>query len=81
MPMLETKKDILEHSGYVYNFRRMVYVNRKARKVFSVEAVEDHNAEWLQAHIGEENGSQEWRFYFTKAPSDAVRRELVSELE
>lgn len=80
MPMLATKKDMLERSGYVYNFRRRVYVNRKARKVFSVEAVEDHDEQWLQACIGEENGSPEWRFYFTKVPSEAVQQELVSEL-
>lgn len=81
MSMLETKKDILERSDYDYNFRRMVYFNRKARKVFSVEAVEDHDESWLQARIEEENGPQEWRFYFTREPSQAVQQELVSELE
>lgn len=81
MSTLETKKDILERSDYGYNFMRMVYFNRKAKKVFSVEAVEDHDENWLQARIAEENGSQEWKFYFTREPSQAVQRELVSELE
>ncbi len=81
MPMFDTKIEILGSSGYIYSIKRMVYYNRKARKVFSVEAVEDQDENWLQEHIGEENGSLEWRFYFNTTPSEAVQRKLVSELE
>ncbi len=76
-----TKKEILERTGYTYDFRRIVYYNRRTKKVFSVEAVHDNDAQWLQRCIGEENGVAGWRFYFTSAPSEAVKRELVSELD
>jgi len=75
-----TKKEILERAGYTYDFRRMVYYNQKTKKVFSVEAVLDNDEQWLQRHIGEENGVAGWRFYFSSDPSEAVKHELVSEL-
>ena len=81
MPAVTTKTEILEAAGYRYNFTRMVYFNQTARKVFSVEAVEDNTEDWLQDRIAEENGDRGWCFYFNKRPSDAVRRELVNELE
>ena len=81
MPTVTRKKEILEAAGYTYNFTRMVYFNRAARKVFSVEAVEDNTEDWLNQRIVEENGDGEWRFNFNVAPSDRVRRELVNELE
>jgi hypothetical protein len=75
-----TKKEILERAGYTYDFRRMVYYNRRTKKVFSVEAVKDNDEHWLQKRIGEENGLAEWRFYFRSEPSEAVKSELISEL-
>jgi hypothetical protein len=59
----------------------MVYYNRKAKKVFSVEAVKDYDEHWLQKCIGEENDAAGWRFYFRSSPPEAVKRELVSELD
>ncbi len=76
-----TKKEILERTDYTYDFRRMVYYNQRTKKVFSVEVVQDNDEHWLQRCIGEENGIAGWRFYFTSAPSEAVKRELVSELD
>jgi hypothetical protein len=75
-----TKKETLERADYTYDFRRMVYYNQRTKKVFSVEAVQDNDEHWLQRCIGEENGVAGWRFYFTSAPSEAVKCELVSEL-
>jgi hypothetical protein len=71
----ETKREILEGAGYRYSFDREVYFNRKAKKAFSVEFVEDNPEEELKRHIEEQPGS-EWQFFFNKPPSDAVRREL-----
>ena len=34
------KSQLLREAGYVYNFDRMVYVNRRTKKAFSVEFVE-----------------------------------------
>jgi hypothetical protein len=80
MPGQANKRELLEHAGFVYNFDREVYFNRTARKIFSVEAIEDHDPTWLRSCIEEDNGSTEWRFYFNSPPSDIVRQELVGEL-
>ena len=58
----------------------MAYINRKAKKVFSIEAVEDHSEEWLSDRIRERN-DDDWRFYFNEAPSASIRRDFVAELD
>ncbi|HET6675024.1 MAG TPA: hypothetical protein VFG71_06780 [Nitrospiraceae bacterium] len=80
--VLDAKKRILEGAGYTYSFDRMIYFNRDAKKVFSIEFVEDHNEVELQRCINEdtEEGKREWHFYFTSPPSGAIRRELESVL-
>lgn len=42
MNALEAKEQILEDAGYAYSFDREIYIDRKARKAFSVDLVEDH---------------------------------------
>jgi hypothetical protein len=37
------KTQILEDAGYAYSFDRLSYVNREARKVFSIDYVQDHS--------------------------------------
>ena len=81
MPTPADKRQLLEQAGYAYGFDREVYYNRNTRKVFSVEFVEDHNAEELETCISENTQQQEWRFYFNSTPPDAVRRELESVLQ
>ena len=80
MTALATKKQILEDAGYKYNFDREVYVNWKAKKVFSVEFVEDHTENQLMQYIRESTPETEWSFFFNSPPSDAVRLELVTAL-
>jgi len=80
MTTLATKRKILEEAGYVYNFDRQAYVNRKAKKVFSVEFVDDKTEEEIRTGVSEPTRSGEWRFYFTSEPSGAVKRELESVL-
>jgi len=77
---LATKSKILEDAGYVYSFDRQAYVNRTAKKVFSIEFVEDHSDEELQNRIREDNRGRGWQFYFNSEPSEAVKRELESVL-
>jgi len=70
------KQDLLKNAGYRYNFDRMVYVNRAARKAFSVEFVDD-NPEDVIARCIQENGEPNgWHFYFNSPPSESVRRQL-----
>lgn len=80
MTRLATKSKILEEAGYVYNFDRQAYFNRQAKKVFSVEFVEDNSEEEIKKRISEPTQSGEWRFNFNSEPSGAVKRELESVL-
>lgn len=77
---MSIKEDLLNQAGYRYNFDRMAYVNRAAKKVFSIEAIEDHSEEWLSEKLAERNHS-DWRFYFNEAPSSSVRRDFIAELD
>jgi hypothetical protein len=70
------KRQLLQEAGYIYNFDRMVYVNRDAKKVFSVEFVEDHDEDNLRQKIAEMNEGAAWRFYFNSNPSKSVQEEL-----
>ena len=78
MRTLATKKQVLEEAGYVYSFDRSIYLNCNARKVFSVEFVEDNTEATLEACIsGPAPSPGEWQFYFNSAPSETVKRELL----
>jgi len=80
MALVDTKGQILEEAGYSYSFHRMIYLNRKARKVFSIEFVEDSTEENLQRCIDEDLAENGWHFYFTAPPSDDVRSDLENAL-
>ena len=73
---LTNKKHILDEAGYAYDFERMIYLNRQAKKAFSVEFVEDQPEEELQRRIGENTGGEKWQFYFNTPPSKTVIKEL-----
>ena len=74
-----SKESLLKEAGYWYNFDRMAYVNRRAKKVFAEETVDDNSVEWLVEKINEPTTTGEWRFY--DEPPLAVRRAFVAELE
>jgi hypothetical protein len=73
------KKDILWEANYRYNFDRDLYVNRAARKAFSLEFVDDNPEEEILRRIAE-NTNDGWMFYFNSPPSEGVKRELESVL-
>jgi len=77
MLIVESKKQILEDAGYAYSFDRLSYISRQARKVFSIEFVQDHSEAELVARISEPTPPSEWRFYFNMPPSDSVKREFL----
>lgn len=81
MLIVETKKRILEEAGYAYSFDRLSYINRDARKVFSIEFVQDHSEAQLKARIGEPTPAGEWKFYFNLPPSDSVKREFLRSIK
>ena len=71
------KQEILENNGYTYDFFRMIYVSFADRKVFSFEAIDDHDTEWLEEKIAEPNEAGQWIFNFN-AP---VEPDAIDELE
>jgi hypothetical protein len=75
------KSEILFAADYRYNFDRDLYVNRKARKAFSLEFVDDHREEDVRQGIEELTDGNAWKFYFSLPPSDGVRRLLEHDLE
>jgi hypothetical protein len=76
MKELARKRELLEQSGYVYNFDREVYFNPVTKKVFSVEFIEDHSADELGNYIRERTQGTDWHFYFNSVPSESARRQL-----
>jgi hypothetical protein len=77
MPIVESKKQILEDAGYAYSFDRRSYINRDARKVFSIEFVQEHDETELKACINQPTLRGEWEFHFKLEPSDGAKRELL----
>lgn len=80
MTTLATKQHILDAAGYIYNIDREVYFNRSAKKLFSVEVLEDHEGAEIDKCINEKNDSREWRFYFNSPPSESVKRQVLGAL-
>ena len=81
MTTLDTKQHILDDAGFAYSIDRMAYFNRKSKKIFSVEFVEDHDDEVLERLIRDDTGGKEWKFYFNSGePSEEVRREIEASL-
>jgi hypothetical protein len=76
MRTLATKQHILESAGYTYNFDREIYLNRKTKKVFSMDFVEDHDEEEIEQCIRRKTDGTKWQFHFNSAPGEAVKREL-----
>ena len=69
-------RDILKEANYGFNFDRGLYVNRKAKKAFSLEFIADTPEEKLAQFVRESTNGNGWTFYFNSQPSDSVRREL-----
>jgi hypothetical protein len=80
--VVDEKQQILDSGGYRYHFDRQLYFNRKAKKAFSVEFIEDRSEDEIKQRIQDDSSNKEWRFFFNAGePSAAVRRELVNALE
>jgi hypothetical protein len=75
------KSEMLFAANYRYNFDRDLYVNRQARKAFSLEYVDDNSEEAIRRAIQEITDGKNWHFYFNVNPSESVRRILEDDLE
>jgi hypothetical protein len=76
MPQITGKEQVLEDAGYAYSFDRLSYVNREARKIFSIEFIQDHSEAEIRERIDKPTPPGEWQFNFNTEPSAAVKREL-----
>jgi len=63
-----------------YHFSRNIYFNRDDKKVFSLEAIEDNDPNWLMDRINSKSDSDEWRFFFNDEPSEKIKKEILNEL-
>ncbi len=81
MTKLAEKEQLLRKAGYSYEPDREVYINRKARKVFSIDFLEDHDAKAIASKIREATLGAEWIFIFNNIPSESVKRELAKMLD
>ena len=66
----------LSAAGYSYNFDRMMYINRQAKKAFSVEFVDDNPESVIASHIQESKNGDDWRFYTNLPMSEGTEKEL-----
>lgn len=81
MTELAEKEQLLKTAGYFYLPEREVYINRKTRKAFSVDYLEDHDAEEIARKIHRTERSGKWTFVFNQRPSESVKRELSKLLD
>jgi hypothetical protein len=70
------KKGVLKEANYWYNFDRDIFYNRKSKKAFSLEFVDDHKEEEIRSCIEANTNGSGWTFYFNSPPSEGVKREL-----
>lgn len=81
MPNSKQKKEILEKANYHYHFSRSVYFNRDDKKIFSLEAIEDNDLNWLNDKIKMASEINDWIFFFNEDPSGKIKREILQELK
>ncbi len=76
MTALLTKNKMLEDAGYGYSFERQMYINRRTKKAFSIEFVEDQSEDKIRERIDAAKEGETWQFNFNAEPSDSVKRQL-----
>jgi len=70
------KRDIMKDAKYQFNYDRALYVNRDAKKAFSLAFIDDTPEEELSRRIEESTDVNRWTFYFNAVPSEGEKREL-----
>jgi len=74
------KEPVLRANRYRYDFDRMVYYNRTAKKAFSVEWLEEHTDDDLKRALAERNETNGWKIYMDARPSQAVIDAFLAEV-
>jgi hypothetical protein len=81
MPREVEKVRLLDNAGYAYSFDRMMYINREAKKAFSVEFIDDNPEAEIESKIQEPTEATEWRFYTNLPVSPGTKKELERVLQ
>jgi hypothetical protein len=79
MSLEKEKVELLSENGYINHFKRSLYFNREARKIFSIVAVADHDINWVRVNIQAPNDTGTWQFYFNEPVSEQTRSEILHE--
>ncbi|CZG59577.1 hypothetical protein [Legionella pneumophila] len=78
MSNLNSKEQILEDNGFTYIPDRMIYVNKQKKKIFTHEAVEDHDEKWLNDNLNKSN--TDWEFYSNGNISKEEKEAIIKRL-
>ncbi len=81
MPRQPEKTQLLDSAGYAYNFDRMMYINRQAKKAFSIEYIDDEPVSKIESKIQEPNPKRDWLFYTNLQMSPGTEKELKRVLQ
>jgi hypothetical protein len=57
-----------------------MYINRRSKKAFSLEFVDDNSEDKIREHINADNPGGPWQFNFNSAPSDSAKGQLENVL-
>jgi hypothetical protein len=77
MMLDKDKYDLLSKNDFQNHFDRAMYFNRRTKKIFSLEAIEDHDLEWLRIRIESPNNTGTWQFYFNRnVPQETIKEIL-----
>ncbi len=79
MSLEKEKYEFLSKHGYMNHFKRALYFNRESKKLFSVEAIEDHDMNWLCKSVETPNIMKTWQFYFNQPISPESIKEIINE--
>ena len=74
--LTESKARLLDEAGYAYSFDRQMYVNRKTKKVFSIEFIQDHSEDQIRKRIEARTAGTGWQFNLNGRLAASVKREL-----
>ena len=83
MPGQSEKTHLLDRAGYVYNFERMMYINRQAKKAFSYEYIDDNPVSEIESKIQgpEQANVGDWNIYTSLHMPEGIKKELIRVLQ
>jgi hypothetical protein len=79
MSLEKQKYEFLSEHGFQNHFSRSLYFSRELKKLFSIEAIEDHDMDWLQKCVLSENKTGSWQFYFNQPVSRSTAQSILNE--